>query len=87
MKGVNFVPKDVQRIVSSHKIKKLFLKISQYSQESNCVGVFFLNKNAGIQACNFIKKSLRHSCFLDNIQEKFWRTSENHYLWEFFLLC
>ena len=41
MKHVNFVPKDVQRILSSRKsimnrkcsTRKLFLKISQYSHE------------------------------------------------------
>ena len=44
-------------------IKKLFLKISQYLQESTCVGVPF-DKNAGFQACNFIKKRLQLMCFL-----------------------
>ena len=33
----------------------------------------FLNKNAGLQACNFIKKRLQHRCFLVNIA-KFLRT-------------
>ena len=78
MKNVNFVHKDVQRILSSHKIsekyneqevfykKKLLLKISQYSQENTCFGVSFFNKNAGLQACNFIKKRLQHWCFLGN---------------------
>ena len=32
----------------------MFLKISQYSHENTCVGVFF-NKVASLQACNFIK--------------------------------
>ena len=49
MKNVNFVPKDFQRVLSSHRIsekcieqevsgfiKKLPLKISQYSQENTC---------------------------------------------------
>ena len=34
--------------------KKLYLKISQYSQENTCVKSFFL----GFEACNFIKKQL-----------------------------
>ena len=44
MKNINFVPKDVQRILSSDKIsekyheQKVFLIISQYSQENTCVG-------------------------------------------------
>ena len=57
MKNVNFVPKDFQRVLSSHRIsekcieqevrgsiKKLPLKISQYSQENACVGVSFFIK-------------------------------------------
>ena len=42
---------------SSHRscsIKKLFLKISQYSQES------LFNKVGGLKACNFVEKSLQH---------------------------
>ena len=38
----------------SCSIKKLLLKISQYSQES------LFNKVAGLQACNFVEKSLQH---------------------------
>ena len=48
---------------SSHQrrsIKKVFLKISQNSQENSCVGDPFLIQ---LQACNFIKKRLRHRCF------------------------
>ena len=56
MKYINSVPKDVQRILSSDKMsekcneqkvffKKLFLIISQYSQENTCVGsISFLIK-------------------------------------------
>ena len=55
MKNFNFVPKDVQRILSSHKVsekyneekvftRKLFLKMSQYSQQNTCVGISFLIK-------------------------------------------
>ena len=47
-------------------IKRLFLKISQYSQENTCVSVSFY-KVAGLQACNFIKKRLQHWCFPVNI--------------------
>ena len=77
IKNVNFVPREVQRILSSHKIsrkyneqevfyKKAVIKISQYLQENTCVGVSFFNKNVGLQACYFIKKRLQHRCFLDN---------------------
>ena len=47
--------------------KKLFLKISQYSQEKTYIGVSLFNKVAGFQACTFIKKRLYHRCFLVNI--------------------
>ena len=53
-------------------MKKLSLKISQYSQENTCVGVSF-NKLAGPQADNFIKKRLQYRCFPLNIT-KFFRT-------------
>ena len=38
-------------------IKKMFLKISQNSQENTCARVSFLIKLL-IEACNFIKKGL-----------------------------
>ena len=37
-------------------MKKLFLNILQYSQESICVGVSFFDKITGLKASNFIKK-------------------------------
>ena len=40
----------------------MFFKISQYSQENTCVDSLF-KKNAGLQACNFIKKRLQNRCF------------------------
>ena len=44
--------------------KKVLLKISQNSQKNTCVGVFFHNKVAGIEACNFIKKDSNSGVFL-----------------------
>ena len=53
--------------------KKLFLKISQYSHRKRPVlGSFFI-KVTGLNACNFIKKRLRHRYFLVNIA-KYLRT-------------
>ena len=46
---------------SSHRrcsVKKLFLKISQISQENTCV-----RNAAGLQFCNFVKKRLQQWCF------------------------
>ena len=47
-------------------MKKVFLKISQYSHWNTCVGVSF-NKVAGLKACNFNKRRLQNRCFLVNI--------------------
>ena len=76
MKHVNFVPKDVQRILSSRKsimnrkcsTRKLFLKISQYSQENT-----FLIKMQAFRPSALLKKKLEHRCFFANI-EKLLRT-------------
>ena len=75
MKNVNFVvPKDVQRILSSHKISEKFNEqevfyktLSQYSQQNTCARVYFIKKSQFYYSgVNFIKKRLQHSCFLDN---------------------
>ena len=77
MKNVNFVSRDVQRILSSNKIsekyneqevfyKKTVIKNFAIFTGNTCVGVSCFNKNAGLQVCNFIKTRLQHSCFLDN---------------------
>ena len=84
MKHVNFVPKDVQRILSSHKIsekyneqkvfyKKAVLKnFAIFTGKHPCWNLFF-NKNAGFLACSFIKKRLEHRWFFSNT-EKFLKT-------------
>ena len=53
-------------------IKKLFLKILQYSKSCKILQIFF-NENVGLQSCNFFKKRLQHRCFPVNIA-KFLRT-------------
>ena len=57
-----------QKIIMNrwYSLKKLFLKVSQYSPENTCVGVSFLKNNPGLQACNFVKKRLQHNRFLAN---------------------
>ena len=52
--------------------KKLFLKISQYSQEKNCAGVSFLIKLQALSPVTLLKR-LQHRCFPMNIV-KFLRT-------------
>ena len=63
MKHGNFVPKDVQRILTSHKsiiirkysTRKVFLKNSQYSQENTCVGISFWIKMQAFRAPALLK--------------------------------
>ena len=55
-------------IIRRWSIKKLFSKISQYSQENTCVGISFLIKMLwDVHSCSFIKKRLQHLCFPVNI--------------------
>ena len=64
IKHVNFVPKDVQRILSSRtsimnrkcSARKLFLKNAQYSQENTCVGISFLIKMQAFRAPALLKR-------------------------------
>ena len=99
MKNLNFVPKDVQSILSWHKIsekcneqnvfhKKAVLKnFALFTGKHLCWNLCF-NKNAGLQAWSFIKKRLQHRCFLANIEKilrtLIMKTSLNGYLWETF---
>ena len=55
-----------ESIMNRSSIKKLSLKILQYSYKNTCVGVSF-NKNTSLQSCNFIKKRLQYNCFPVNI--------------------
>ena len=85
MKHVNFVPKDVQRILSSHKsimnrkcsTRKLFLKISQYSQENTCVGISFLIKMQAFRAPALLKRDSNTGVFCEH-----WEIFKNTYLKE-----
>ena len=52
--------------------KKLFVKISQYSQENTCAKSL-LNKVAGHKLCNFIKKKTPTRIFF----YKYWEISKN----------
>ena len=78
MKNINFVPKDVQRILSSHKIlekfndQKVFYKNIVLKNFPIFTGKYlcwclFSDKNVGLQAGKFIKKRLQNRCFLENI--------------------
>ena len=52
-------------------MKKVFLEISQNSQENTCASLF-LNKVAGLKPATFLKKRLWHRSFPVNF-EKFLR--------------
>ena len=85
MQNINFVPKGVQRTLSSHKNsekynelevfykKAVFKNLAIFIGKQLCWRLLF-NKNAGLQACNFIKKKLQHMYFPKNIV-KILRTS------------
>ena len=74
MKQLNFVPKDVQRILSSRKsimnrkcsTRKLFLKISQYSSENTCVGISFLIKLQAFRAPALLKRDSNTGVFCEH---------------------
>ena len=50
-----FLTRGAEAVVRRCSVKKVFLEISQNSQENTCARVSFFNKVAG-KACNFIKK-------------------------------
>ena len=62
-------------------MKKGVLEISQKSQEKTCTRVIFLNKVAGLQACNFIKKETVAQVFSCEFCEIFKNTFFTEYLW------
>ena len=62
-------------------MKKGVLEISQNSQEKTCTRVIFLNKVAGLQACNFIKKETVAQVFSCEFCEIFKNTFFTEYLW------
>ena len=81
MKNINFVPKDIQRILSLHKIlekynqqevfykKNLFLKIWQHSQENNDVKFSFLIKiQAFFRPATLLKRDSNTYVFLTILQ-------------------
>ena len=58
-----------EAVIQSCSVKKVFLEISQNSQENTCARVSFFNKVAGLR----LKKQLWHRCFRVNFT-KFLRT-------------
>ena len=97
MKHANFVPKDVQRILSSRdsimnrkcSTRKFFLKISQHSQENTCFGISFLIKMQAFRAPALLKRDSNTDAFLRTLrnfyEHLFWRTSANGCFWDFHL--
>ena len=74
-----------EAVAQTSSVKKVFLEISQNSQENTCARVSFLKK-LQTMACNFIKKRLWHKCFPVNFA-KFLRTPFlTEHLWWLLLL-
>ena len=81
IKNVNFVPKVVQRLLSSQKISEKQWTRGVLWKELQNFAIFtgkhlrwslFFNKNADLQVYNFIKRGLQCRCFLSNTV-KIWR--------------
>ena len=67
---INTLISNAEAVAQRCSVKKVFLEILQNSRENTCARVTSVIK---LQACNFIKKRLRHRCFPMNIA-KFLRT-------------
>ena len=68
---INFEPSE--GVVWRCSAEKVFLEISQNSQQSTCARVSFFNKVAGLRRATLLKKRLWHRCFPVN-SAKFLRT-------------
>ena len=58
----NYCNKSAEAAARRRRVKKVLLKISQYSDENVCWSLFF-NKVAGIRPVTLVKQRLRHRCF------------------------
>ena len=76
MKNINCVPKVVGR-----SIKKLFFKISQYSQENNCVGVSFLIKIQTFRPVTLLKEDSNTVVLLKYLAKIFKKSYFEEHLW------
>ena len=52
-----------RRVSRRCSIKKVFLEISQNSQENTCTRVSFFNKVAGLRPVTLLKERVWHRCF------------------------
>ena len=79
---LNILPKlKIETFFQRCSAKKMFLEISQNSQENTCARVFF-KKIAGLRPATLLKKRLWHRCFPVNFA-KFLRTPflTEHFRW------
>ena len=58
-------------VVRNSSIKQVFLRISQNLQDHTAVSESFFKKYSRLEACNFIKTTLWHGCFLMNFVRNF----------------
>ena len=68
-----FVVEAKEAVLQKCSVKKVFLEISEHSQENTCARVSFFNKVAGLKPATLLKKRLWHRCFPMNAV-KFLRT-------------
>ena len=68
-----FVVEAKEAVVQKCSVKKVFLEISEHTQENTCARVSFFNKVAGLKPATLLKKRLWHRCFPMNAV-KFLRT-------------
>ena len=68
-----FVAEAKEAVVQKCSVKKVFLEISEHSQENTCARVSFFNKVAGLKPATLLKKRLWHRRFPMNAV-KFLRT-------------
>ena len=64
---------NLEAVTQKCSVKKVFLKISQNSQENTCARVLFFNKVAGIRPATLFNKRIWHRCYPVNFT-KFLRT-------------
>ena len=76
----SWIGPNAEAVVRRCSIEKVYLEISQNSQDNNCARIFF-NNVAGLRPATLLKKRLWYRCFPVNFV-KFLRTSVfTEHLW------
>ena len=70
-----------EAVVWRCSVEKVFLEISQNSQENTCARVSFFNKVAGLRPATLLKKRLWHRCFPVNFAKFLTSFFTEHLRW------